>query len=419
MDLDKKTTGAWLVHHANKLANYNQSAEFENVRLAGRSGVLLSALSSNDQSTLSNDQVKALAIASQINTTFELPIIIEHLAAHKLIDKSASGIGVLGLTTETVLKHTTDIFTEKAPTPFELASIDLAEVCSTEPTSGSDLSGFISDSYGIAGGEANRLLIEAETYGFTDAEEVQKGERVFFNGNLFRKDELKKIDGVLSSLNAVERQHVQEVDGLLKARGCILLQEAQKVLGETLLKKLSSIGMYDVNIVSNAKENTAFITRPSAFSKFGNASVADAFDLAKALVASLSYGIHRSTPGRGRIRMIEALMKKLIRGQSVGPATAIGQDYKVLEMKNVVAVEHQGTMFSMRLLKREVGVLALQLLTEGDASEQSLPNFPGAAVTKYTSPEETRSRVRMRQRELKEKEVGSILQALRTGRHLR
>ncbi len=62
----------------------------------------------------------------------------------------------------------------------------------------------------------------------------------------------------------------------------------------------------------------------------------DAFDLAKALVAALSYGMTLRSQGTGRIGAISALLSKLISGQEIGPATAIGEDYRVLEMKGVI-----------------------------------------------------------------------------------
>lgn len=50
-----------------------------------------------------------------------------------------------------------------------------------------------------------------------------------------------------------------------------------------------------------------------------------AFDLAKALAAALTYGIAKSDLGRGRIMLPSVLLNKLVRGDEVGPATAIEQ----------------------------------------------------------------------------------------------
>src|SRR5262249_23212051 len=123
-----------------------------------------------------------------------------------------------------------------------------------------------------------------------------------------------------------------------------------------------------------------------------------------------------SPENRGRIKMIEALMRKLIAGEWVGPATAIGQDYKVLEMKGVLEVvpERYGR-FHMRLLKREVGELALVVITEGEASTGSLLELPSVSATRYQGPETNRMVVRRKQAEPLKKSVANLLRDIRTG----
>jgi hypothetical protein len=212
---------------------------------------------------------------------------------------------------------------------------------------------------------------------------------------------------------------VQEVEALMLKNGCIISEDLERILGNALSKKLISIGMYDLNEVSNTKESAVFVTRPAAFVKYGNAAVSDAFDLTKALVASITYGINRSTRNRGKIVMVHALLGKLIAGEWVGPASAIGEDYKVLETKNVIEVKRDRYAFSMRLLKKEVGILASQVILKGDASEEFLPQFPGASITKYVPPEEKRSIIRKKVKAMSEKEMGEILSSIRTGRSLR
>lgn len=139
--------------------------------------------------------------------------------------------------------------------------------------------------------------------------------------------------------------------------------------------------MLDANEVSNSTESVIYLTRPAAFSKFGDGFVDDAMDLAKALVTCLTYGMTRSRAMRGRISALSALMAKLNSGAWIGSATAIGEDYRALEMKGVIELKRDtGQRYFMRLRKPEIGELALQVLTVGDASEHSIPNFPSAAV---------------------------------------
>ncbi|AMO54949.1 hypothetical protein [Endozoicomonas montiporae] len=198
----------------------------------------------------------------------------------------------------------------------------------------------------------------------------------------------------------------------------LILQK--KILGESLFRKVSSIGFFDINVVSNSTEEVGYLTLPSAFSKFSSSSmVEDAFDLAKAFVASLTYGMTKSAYERGQISMIDRLLGALIDGREVGPVRAIGQDYKILELKGVVSVRmgskngRSGPM--MKLLKKEICELALQAIRQGDVSEQSLPSLPGATITKYQGPEVNRENARRQQIQRSPNETNDMINSLRTG----
>ena len=172
--------------------------------------------------------------------------------------------------------------------------------------------------------------------------------------------------------------------------------------------------MFDVSLVSNNRENVEYVTRPAAFNKFGRSDVEDAFDLAKAFVASLQYGMTRRSTSTGRISMLGRLMQNLIDGYTVGPCTAIGQDYKVLELRGVVQVIlDRGFMYSMKLLKKDVGLLALEVLRSGDASTHSLASLPGSSLSGFKGPEVTRIKERRSNGE-RNIDVTDALRSLRT-----
>ena len=56
-NIDSKTQGAWLIHHASKLQTVVNSLSFENISIAGKAGMLLSALSTSKQLTINFDKV--------------------------------------------------------------------------------------------------------------------------------------------------------------------------------------------------------------------------------------------------------------------------------------------------------------------------------------------------------------------------
>ena len=68
--MDKKTQGAWLLHHARKLqATTNQ--DFDSIAFAGKSGTLLSAISAERQSVVTQQRLEALARANHISPKTE------------------------------------------------------------------------------------------------------------------------------------------------------------------------------------------------------------------------------------------------------------------------------------------------------------------------------------------------------------
>jgi hypothetical protein len=103
--MDAKTKGAWLVHHTHKLEQVHGIQQFDKISAAGKAGILLSALSASDQTSLDSARVELLAKAASINTVFELPKLLELLQKRGLVQVSDKGVDVLGVTTSLVVQH--------------------------------------------------------------------------------------------------------------------------------------------------------------------------------------------------------------------------------------------------------------------------------------------------------------------------
>lgn len=415
--MENTTQGAWLIHHTKKLLDVRDTQDFEDIELAGKCGIFLSNLAaSHEQSDLNDDKISAIAKVSNIKKT-EVDTIKRKLADAHYIDISKNNaVSVLGITTSSVLSHTFDIFNSLSPSNYQKAAIELAENVSDLPKAEPVLKEYISDTYKLSSNDTTDLFNQSEDIGFIDYERLDSESKFYFNGNLFRKENVQKTSAVLSSLKSGDTQKVILLDEELNAKGCLTLERAKNILGEQLLSKLHSIGMYDFNEVSNQKETKTFVTKPSAFSKYGNPFEEDAMDLAKAFVSSLYYGMNFSSSGRGKITMLKALMQKLINGYEVGPATAIGEDYRLLELKRVIKIRHDGGYrYYMRLLKKDIGELAMQVLEFGDASESAIQaSIYTGSVTNYKGPEQKRSSSRKKQNEQSKKSVAELLRTFRS-----
>jgi hypothetical protein len=410
-----ETSGAWIVHHGQKLqADQNGASEFPALDAAAKSGLLLAGLAASDESTLTKDEVVAVAKSARLNPKTELQFYLDQLKGREVIDVSATGaVSVLGVNSRQVLRVTANLFDAMEPTSYERASLDLAEATSGGPKKVVDETGRLSDAFKLAKSDASDFVRRAQEIGFVDAE-GEGADRLLFNGNLFRREGVKKTKAIIDSLKADERARVAEIAEKLRIAGCLPVADVRNRLGDDLFDKLRAAGFYDVSVVSNAQGNHAFVTTPAAFHKFVNPLVDDAFDMAKSLVAALSYGITRSASGRGRIMLPSVLIGKLIRGSWIGPATAIGEDYKVLETSRVIQTRPaSGGMYYMRLLKRDIGELALQVLTQAGTPTNVLGTPATAAMTGYTGPEQARTTMRRAQREPSKKHTNDVLQALR------
>jgi hypothetical protein len=414
--MDSKTRGAWLIHHNYKLQNVKlPSQDYDHITFAGKCGVLLNALARSNEASITNKRLEMLASANGISYLAEVPSILRELENQRLIVKHEKGVIVLGLTTSQTLEHTSKIFEESSPGKSEKAAIEVSEKISLLPLMKENASEYVSDTFNATKQETSSILNQWEAIGFFDNESIYD-KKIYFNGNLFRRENINKVKALVSSLTSAEEAKVIELSAKLKSSGCIPKEEVSTMLGESLYKRLCAIGFLDENTIGNESGTYTFITQPAAFTKFSGSIADDAFDLAKALVTSLKYGMTRSPYMRGRIRMIEALMNKLISGAWVGPATAIGKDYRVLELKGVVEVKPtDGGLFKMRLLKPEIGRLALTVITEGEASTKSLLDLPSVSATSYLGPEVNREILRKKQAPASKHALGRILDALRTG----
>jgi hypothetical protein len=419
---DKEVTGAWVIHHGRKLVlDSNGPAEFPAIDEAAKAATLLSKLGQSDQVSIPMAEVRAIAIASGLNPRHELNGLLQVLEKKRLVDRTEEEVSVLGVTTRGSLGNASDMYYDADPTPYEKASIFLAEIASAAPVRRPDIVEKIGDEHELSRVQVNDFLNRAEEIGFVD-KEGDGEDRLLFNGNLFRRDSVAKTQRVLASLNAAEQSLVVQIGQELSTGGCLTAIHVEHVLSKALFEKLVAAGAFDLNQVTNEMGSHVYVTSPSAFHKFVDPMIDDCFDMAKSLVAALSYGMTSRSSSQGRIDLLPALLGKLISGRDIGPATAIGQDYRVLEINRVVKLrpdDRYPDRYYMRLLKKEVGELALQVLTQGNAYALSLIDLPSAPMSGYVGPEASRSSVRKRQSTMSKRTTRDVLEAVRGGRSFR
>ncbi|PLR23837.1 hypothetical protein SGCZBJ_14700 [Caulobacter zeae] len=195
--------------------------------------------------------------------------------------------------------------------------------------------------------------------------------------------------------------------------------DVEKILEPELYRRLVSVGLFDRMEVSNSTESVGYIASPNDFQKYGRPFEEDPIDDAKALIASLTYGQSRSTHTRGQITMPEALIRALVRGEELaaraGGVRAIGEDYRELEARQVVDVTKKSYgRYTMRLLKKDVGELALTIIRGGAAAQEAVL-MDGSPARAFKGPHAARSEVRARNEITDKRFVYDALDRLRSG----
>ena len=172
-----------------------------------------------------------------------------------------------------------------------------------------------------------------------------------------------------------EKARLSEVQEKLSRNGALYDAQVKTILGAELNRRLISVGFFDRMEVSNSTEAVGYIASPNDFQKYGRPFEDDPIDDAKGLLASLTYGRTRSSYISGNITMPNALLRALIAGREIGKngVRAIGEDYRELEARQVVKVTARGgDRYTMKLLKKDVGELALTIVRGGAAAQEAI-----------------------------------------------
>ncbi|MGE3829483.1 MAG: hypothetical protein AB7F76_00685 [Parvibaculaceae bacterium] len=222
---------------------------------------------------------------------------------------------------------------------------------------------------------------------------------LYFNSYVFSD----KADNIARAMNAFKDGQKQQLDDLIEAVKARpgLDRSAAKVSPE-IVSMAVGLGLVETNLVASADGKPAeFLTLPLLSAPSTGSQTEhledDTFHHAKLLLSSLRYGEHMSPASRGRIKDPTWIVNALLQRDSVGPCTAIGQDYVLLEQEGVIratrAEDRFGNQYRMSIRRREPAQMVLNVLVGGGGSAQadrlvekySLPSS-------YTSPDRSRAR---------------------------
>ena len=428
--MDDLTTGTWIINSTKHLlgvrANTPELSYFEATELSGKAGMLLSRLVADGEETVEAGKVRVFARESGI-TAGERLTCLSHLRKMGKIDFSVDESGspqeveVYCFSAQDVLAMTGKLYKDLDPSGHEQASVISLDSTFRLPRYESEIIGAIT-SKGFSEETAVTTIKLQRALELVRTSSKSK-DLIYYNEYAFA-DNPQKIAKALRGLSANQRTTVEDIQELVEENPGYPLNTLLGKFPSAMVRLMEGVGLVDAMTVHSNIGNATFLTLPQlkGISIKTSSLSADVFHKAKVLLSCLRFGEVKSQPWRGRIETHEKMInivKKLVRGEWVGPCTAIGRDYQLIERDGAIVTRPAKTgMYYMRLRQREVGMLVSQMLEFKHALPEAdfeLQKLLEKQPLGYAIPEERRSQILARPikgvAEIREK----LLHSLRTG----
>lgn len=374
MTMDKLTKGTWIIDTVKHLTSLKQNTSelvyFEATEQAGKAGILLSRLVADKQEMINIKPVKILARASSISPA-EIPTYLRYLKSVGQIDFTTDTLGnpkdieVYCFSNKTAIETTSDLYEKISPREEEEGNLLGLSKTSILPCYYDEPKDYLI-TRGIKEQSAESIIQLQEYFGL-----VRSGnnnvKKLLYNEYSFNENPLR-IKKALDSLNHTERLLAWHVLEKVSNNQGSLDESIIAMSNSTIIRMMEGVGLLDGITVQSPFASATFFTTPQlkgqGVGKFNLST--DVFHKAKVLLSCLRFGQIKSISSRGKISTTEKMINiidKLLRGEWVGPATAIGQDYALLETNGVIKVrEGDAYGYEMKLRQREVGELVRQMI---------------------------------------------------------
>lgn len=432
--LDELSKGTWIVNSTKHLgefkANTPELSFFEATEVSGKAGIILARLAADAQEIIPAAKARVFQRESKV-TRGELPEILRHLKRLGKIDYTTDENGQHGdievycFSAQDALKTCATLYDQLERSPEEEASLLSLGQTFLFPREHSELMAHLT-TVGVAEQSALNTLQCQESLGLVKVDAVD-GARFYYNEYAFA-GQSDKITRALKSIPHTMRNHIEEVQALVLEHPGYLREDLERKYPTASLEMMEGVGLLDAVTVESDHGNATFVTSPQAKGITIDVPIlsGDVFHKAKVLLSSLRYGELKSTRWRGMIDSTWKMMNivdKLLRGEWVGPCTAIGQDYQLLERDGVIETRPADgrcyqSMYYMKLRQREVGILVRQMLQYNrvfpDIPEKELL-FCGRQPREYRTPEDRRCEVLARTTRGVADMRAQLMQAVRTG----
>lgn len=375
-DLGDSRRGTWIVNLTKHLLQFSSTSPalvlLDRVTYAGKCGCLLMKLTADQPDQMTRERISHHARLVGISP-YELDAYLTTLEVQGCLsaDQKRSVFEVLTYSTSRVLQTTGKLFREAMPTPFETALLELLEHCLLRPRLEGEVKQFLKAH--LSDEDVDRVLDIVEAFQILGAVPGtgSPSERLYFNAHQFA-DKAREIGPVLKSLSHNELRDIDALVQMVEARPGLSLEDL--AIPPRLHRLATHLGLVEVSRVMSPGGEARFLTLPRLAPPSVGRQVSglehDVFHHGKLLLSSVRFGETRSDPARGQIQAPAVLVGALLDRERIGPCTAIGQDYLLLESEGVIRTipsERKPGQFYMQLRRREPAELVLDLLEAGSS----------------------------------------------------
>jgi hypothetical protein len=379
----------------------NISRYFGATVLAGHAGLFLSSLRGHRK--MKWKKFRALAAAAHIDSPVLKLSILPWLKRGAFIeetnDDDETEISCNVLDHEAVLTATAVLFKSLDPTPEELAVLGIVDLGAQLPQLKSEV---LSTSELGTEEVIKRAVGLAKEYKIVSVLEGPGVAEPVLYSPLIWGDKIAKAGKALSHLGADRREALLGmVEMVRKYQGMPLVPAVawSKKQGEPdLIDFAVGVGLLDkTQIVTGNDRSREFLTTPHLYGELAAMQGKDVCDRIRLFLDSIRHGEHYGEWYTGRIADPTRLLSKLIDSGEIGPCTAIGRDYQLVEKSGVVNVRPSSLrrgQFIMELVQEDTVRLVRDILLQKESYSMGTSAVTGACnQTDFVSAESSRAKL--------------------------
>lgn len=249
-------------------------------------------------------------------------------------------------------------FRSLEPTPEESLVLDILDRGIRSPTTKSDAHNALSSQSEEL---VDRALSLASGYGIVKVLDAYDMRDPVFYSPLIWGDNIAKAGKALSHLPENRRAVLLQLIDSVRVYQGIPETAAEKWAGKNgevgLVEFAVGLGLFDrTEILTKEGGATSFLTTPHLYGELAVAHGKDVCDRVRLFLDSIRHGQHYGNWVTGKIQDPATLLGKLVDAGEIGPCTAIGRDYVLVEKAGVVSVSPSRSrpgQFTMHLVQAE------------------------------------------------------------------